>query len=162
MSANKPILVPFPDDQKKDEINKWFEGLIDHVRADHFMYSSGAATKETKKFYDDVIFGNAESMFVGAREVSSKYFISHILADYLNELKSSGKKPLELAMALSDSKILVWAVVNDNDELTEDALLIAEAKVNGKFYDKGFYLTSTIVEKSDKLKTPLHYQKIIE
>ena len=65
-------------------------------------------------------------------------------------------------MALSDSKILVWAVVDDNDEKTEDALIIAEAKVNGKYYEKGFYLNSTIIEKSDNLSVPPHYQKIIE
>lgn len=96
------------------------------------------------------------------RESSSKFFIQSILKDYLQELKAHRRKPLKLAMALSDSKILVWAVINDNDEQTEDALLISEAKVNGKYYERGFYLNSTIVEKSDCLKTPPHYQTIIE
>jgi hypothetical protein len=143
-------------------INSWFEGLVDHIRADHFMYTTGAATEKTKKFYDDFISGNSENIFTGMRESSSKFFISCILRDYIKELESSNSKPLQLSMALSDSKILVWAVVDDNDEKTEDALIIAEAKVNGKYYEKGFYLNSTIIEKSDNLSTPPHYQKIIE
>lgn len=161
MPDSKKIL-PRTENPDDGAINSWFEGLIDHVRADHLMYSSGTVTPETKKFYDDVIFGDGENMFSKIRETSSKFFISCILKDYINELKSSQRNPLKLSMALSDSKILVWAEIDDNDEKTEDALLIAEAKVNGKYYEKGFYLNSTIIEKSDNLSTPSHYQSIIE
>ncbi len=89
------------------------------------------------------------------------YFISNIIRDYLQELKNHDSKPIKLAMGLSDSKILVWSVINDNDEQTEDTLLLAEAKVNGKYQSKGFYINSTILERSDSLETPPHYQSII-
>lgn len=161
MSKEKEILS---NTESSDEgaINTWFERVIDDIRADHFMYTTGAVTPEKKLFYDDVILGTGEKAFADIREASSKYFISSILRDYLQELLSRNRKPLKLAMALSDSKILVWAIIKDDDELTEDALLLSEAKVNGKYYDKGFYLNSTIVEKSDNLSTPPHYQTIIE
>jgi hypothetical protein len=161
MSDERKI-VPKAEPSEDWAINFWFEGLIDHIRTDHFMYTTGAVTAEKKKFYDDVILGDGKNMFSEIRETSSKYFISSILNDYLKELESFGIRPLKLSMALSDSKILVWAEINDNDEATEDALLISEAKVNGKYYEKGFYLNSTIIEKSDNLSTPPHYQKIIE
>ena len=61
-------------------------------------------------------------------------------------------------MGLSNSKLLVWSEIEDNDEDMEDALLIAEAKVNGKYQKDGFYINSTIVEKSDNLSIPNHYQ----
>ncbi|MEJ0105202.1 MAG: hypothetical protein WDO19_22755 [Bacteroidota bacterium] len=89
------------------------------------------------------------------------YYIANIINDYLKELKSYNSNPLKLAMGLSDSKILVWSVIKDNDDDTEDALLLAEAKVNGKYHQHGFYLNSTIIEESDKLPTPPHYQSII-
>lgn len=161
MNEQKHI-APKAENPNQGEINSWFERVVDHVRADHFMYTSGAVTAEKKEFYNDVILGTGEKAFSDIRETSSKYFIQSILNDYLNELKSYRRKPLQLSMALSDSKILVWAVINDNDEPTEDALLLSEAKVNGKYYEKGFYLNSTIVEKSDCLTMPHHYQKIID
>lgn len=155
-------ITPAAQAPNENTINLWFEHIVDHIRADHFMYTTGAVTPEKKEFYDDVILGTGEKAMADIRESSSKFFIRSILTDYLQELKIHRRKPLQLAMALSDSKILVWAVINDNDEETEDALLISEAKVNGKYYEKGFYLNSTIIEKSDRLATPPHYLNIIE
>ena len=160
MAENTPIL-PSTGEFDQKAIHSWFENVVDHIRTDHLMYSTGAVTTETKKFYDDVIFGGGEQLFSNLRGASSKYYISQILKDYIDELKKLETKPLKLSMALSDSKILVWAEIEDEDEKTEDALLIAEAKVNGKYYQKGFYMTSTIIEKSDKLSVPQHYQSII-
>lgn len=161
MTPDKQISSPIISPSDESAINTWFEHIIDDIRADHLMYTSGAVTKEKKEFYDGLILGKNEALFTDIRQSSSKYFISSIVKDYLQELKNHNSSPLHLAMALSDSKILVWAVIRDNDELTEDALLISEAKVNGKYYEKGFYLNSTIVEESDKLSTPPHYQNII-
>ncbi len=150
------------EDVKQSEINTWFEALTDSLRTDHFIYSSGVAPKEKKEFYDDMIFGDGNSAIRNMRSESTKYFISNILSDYITVLIEKGKKPLKLSVSLSDSKILVWAEINDNDETAEDNLLLAEARVNGKYYDNGFYLNSTIVEKSDNLPVPPHYQKLID
>lgn len=146
----------------KDAIDSWFHEFISHIQADHFMISQGAATEDTKNFYNKVITGDGISLATQARNMSSMMFIQYIITDYLTELNKQERKPLSLALGLSDSKILVWAVVEDDDEATEDALLLAEARVNGKYYQHGFYLNSTIVEKSDKIPTPPHYSPIIQ
>lgn len=143
------------------EIDKWFGELIDELKTDHFLLSQDVAPSEKKQLYSDMIFGDHMSVFSGMRSSSSMYFISNIIRDYLQELKNHDSKPIKLAMGLSDSKILVWSVINDNDEQTEDTLLLAEAKVNGKYQSKGFYINSTILERSDSLETPPHYQSII-
>ncbi len=161
MSLKKPIPSSQPEGEKKDEINKWFSEFIDDLKTDHLLLSENIATTEKKKLYEDIIFGDRSYMFSQMRNSSSMYYIANIINDYLKELKSYNSNPLKLAMGLSDSKILVWSVIKDNDDDTEDALLLAEAKVNGKYHQHGFYLNSTIIEESDKLPTPPHYQSII-
>lgn len=158
----KPIPKNISTPPNQDAINKWFNEFISFIQADHFMMTEGAASEETKKFYNQVISGNEVSFASDVREASSKIFIRNIVNDYLHELQKLNKKPASLSLGLSDSKILVWAVIEDDDEATEDALLISEAKVNGKYYKHGFYLNSTIIEKSDKIPTPPHYNSIIE
>ena len=151
--------------QKENEltskVDTWFGDIIDHIKVDHFLISNNAATRETKTFYDDLIHGDGSNLISNMRKDSTRFFITKIVNDYINELKSSGKFPVKLAMGLSDSKLLVWSEINDNDEETENALLIAEAKVNGRYYDNGFYINSTIIESSDNLPIPPHYQTII-
>jgi len=95
------------------------------------------------------------------RESTSMNFIKELMVDYMKELQTHNKLPLKLAVALSDSKIIVWAEVDDNDEETEDALLLTEAKINSKYFQYGFYINSTILEKSDNLSIPPHFQTII-
>src|SRR5258705_3866166 len=161
MSGNKPISPIQPQGEKSDAINQWFGEFIDDIKTEHFLMSEGVAPKEKKKFYDDLISGNQTAVYSTVRVGSTMYFISNIIKDYLQELKTQNRLPNRLALGLSDSKILVWSEINDNDNDVEDALLIAEAKVNGKYHEYGFYLNSTIIEKSDNLSIPSHYQTII-
>jgi hypothetical protein len=144
-----------------NEIDIWFTEIVGDIKADHFMLTEGVAPKEKKDFYFDIISGNDEAVWMKMRQTTSLVQIAKLLKDYMDELKKGGLMPLKLLVALSDSKILVWSEINDDDENTEDALLIAEARINGKYHHKGFYLTSTIVEKSDNITPPPHYQPII-
>ncbi len=142
-------------------LDEWFGNFIDSIKTDHFLITEDIAPVEKKRLYNDLIFGNQRSLVSKMRETSTMYFITEIITEYVKEIKNQHKHPLKLALALSDSKILVWSVINDNDEETEDALLIAEAKINGKYHQNGFYLNSTILEKSDNAEVPAHYQIII-
>lgn len=143
------------------ELDSWFENFIDVVKADHFIMSSGVAPEETRNMYKALILNDEIELAKNSRKMSTMIFIKSLVKDYVTELTSQQNLPLKLALGLSDSKILVWSEINDDDEKTEDALLIAEAKVNGKYHDQGFYVNSTIIEKSDNLNVPPHYQKII-
>ncbi len=142
-------------------VDEWFGNLVDSIKTDHFLMTEDIAPVEKKNLYNDLIFGNQKSVVSKMRETSTMFFITEIITEYVKEIKNQHKNPLKLALALTDSKILVWSVINDNDEETEDALLIAEAKVNGKYHQNGFYLNSTILEKSDNAEAPSHYQVII-
>lgn len=139
----------------------WFEDLIDNLNVDHMLLERGVASEDTKKMYDQLIFGKESEIYATGRMQTSMYFIKGLLKEYFESLSQSESKPVKLGLELSDAKILVWAEVNDDDEIAEGALILSEAKANAKYSDYGFHITSTIVEKSDGLQIPSHYQTVI-
>lgn len=143
-------------------IDEWFVQLIDHLKVDHFMLQTNTASNEKTELYYALMQNDGDKVFSNLRRDSSQFFIKALVFDYLNELKEANKNPLKLALGISDSKILVWAEIQDADDEMEDLLLITEAKVNGKYHDKGFYINSTIIEASDNMPIPPHYQTIVE
>lgn len=161
MDANINIDHNLIQANQSENIDQWFSQFIDHLKVDHFLLQTNSATEEKKEFYKAVMSGDEILLASQVRNTSSKVFVKRIIFEYLQELKSNNKMPLKLAFGISDSKILVWSEVNDNDEETEDALFLTEAKINGKYHKYGFYLNSTIVESSDKMSIPNHYQNIL-
>jgi hypothetical protein len=160
MSAKAKTQPKLPE-HDPEKVDQWFSGLIEYLKVDHMLIKEDVASKEKKDFYQKLIFGGAEDLFADMRKNSTRFFIGQVIVEYLRELEELKNKPGKLALGLSDSKIMVWAEIEDGDEAAEDALFMAEAKVNGKFHSKGFYINSTIVEKSDCLNVPPHYQPII-
>ena len=150
---------------KKNEFNEktkvWFDKLIGSIRADQIMLETNTASPEKTKMYNSLILGQDEETFKMSRASSTMYFIKNMILDYLNAFKEYNSRPLKLAVELSDAKILVWAEIKDNDDETEDTLLLAEAKTNAKYSEFGFHISSTIVEECDKTSIPSHYQNII-
>lgn len=140
-------------------ISQWFSKLISDIRVDKEMMESDIAPLDTKQFYTDAIL-NPEAMHSYARVHSTQYFIFKIVEDYFKELQSFKATPKKLAFSFSEAKILVWAEISDDDEPTERALILSEAKANSKYSNNGFYVSSTIVEESDGFKVPPHYQEI--
>ncbi|HEY8929205.1 MAG TPA: hypothetical protein VIM55_08450 [Mucilaginibacter sp.] len=141
-------------------ISEWFNKYISDISVDKMMMENDIASTETRQFYTDAISGNQEGMHNYARIQSSKYFISKIVNDYFKELQNFKAEPKKLAFSFSEAKILVWAEIADEDESTEDALILSEAKANEKYSDNGFFVTSTIVETRDHLNPPSHYHEI--
>lgn len=148
-------------DLNDDELDHWFESFIDDIKTDHLLISSGVANEDKKNLYKAIMNNDSLVLAKTSRDLSTMVFIKSLVQEYIKELLELKNLPLKLALGLSDSKILVWAEIEDNNEEMEEALLIAEAKVNGKFYNDGFYINSTIIESCDNLNIPSHYQKII-
>jgi hypothetical protein len=48
----------------------------------------------------------------------------------------------------------------ENDEITENAFILSEAKINQEFAQYGFYISSTLVETTDGFKVPNQYQEV--
>ena len=157
MSNTSPSLT---NNDVNEKMENWFENLVAGIRKDHLMLETNTAPENTTNLYNTLMNGTQTELFATTRGASSKYFIQTLLNDYFAELKKYKRSPLKMALDLSDAKVLVWAEIEDNDEETENTLILSEAKANAKYAAYGFYITSTIVDKTDNLAIPNHYQKV--
>lgn len=147
-------------DIQTEAYNRWFDNLVDELRVDQLMIKADVLESHEKSMYDAMISDNQEYIHDYARKASSMFFFKSLVSSYIAELTDRKAQPIKLALDLSNSKLLVWAVINDDDETTENALILAAAKVNSDYGKYGFHISSTIVENSDNLPLPKHYRAI--
>ena len=156
MFSNSPQNIENQTNKAED----WFDEMVANLRYDQSLYEIDVLDEGKKKVYNTMMSGNQESMSNMGREFSTTYFVSRIIDEYFKELTKTKSAPNKMALELSHSKILVWAEIDEDDEIMEDALILTEAKINAYFSKYGFYISSTIVESSDGLKVPEHYKTI--
>ena len=142
------------------DTDAWFDKMVANLRYDQTLIDNDILEEDKKKVYDALISGDHDFMHNYARQASSAFFITNMVEAYFKELIQSKRKPSKIALELSNSKILVWAEIVENDELMEDVLILAEAKINAYFSKYGFHISSTIVEDSDSLVVPEHYRNV--
>lgn len=106
---------------------------------------------ETNRWFNEIV----------SKKASSAFFIKNLIDSYFIELGERKARPNRVALELSNSKVLVWAEIENDDELTEDALILSAAKVNYAFSTFGFHISSTIVEVDDKMNVPKHYKEVL-
>ena len=147
-------------DKQIDDTQLWFDEMVSNIRYDQLLMEVDLLEKHKKEVYDAMISGNHDFMHDYARKTSSAFFIKNLIDSYFIELIDRKKTPNRLALELSNSKILVWAEIKNDDEETEDALILAAAKVNNAFSKYGFHLSSTIVEEDDMMEVPSHYKEV--
>ncbi|CAA0238723.1 hypothetical protein ACE1MK_09290 [Tenacibaculum maritimum] len=148
------------DQSQINNIEVWFDEMVANLRYDQTLIDNDIIGKEKKKIYNAMINGDNDFMHSYVRKTSSAHFISNIIDSYFKELHKSKSKPKSLALELSNSKILVWAEISEDDELMEDTLILAEAKINALYSKHGFHISSTIVEDCDNFTIPAHYKEI--
>jgi hypothetical protein len=108
-----------------------------------------------------MIMGNQDFVHKYARKTSAAFFIKNLIDSYFIELGERKARPNRVALELSNSKVLVWAEIENDDELTEDALILSAAKVNYAFSTFGFHISTTIVEVNDNLNVPKHSKDVL-
>lgn len=141
-------------------IKEWFDNFIASLRSDQIQLESNIATKDKKNLYAIMMEGDEDKIALSSRIHTSMHFIKRLLLNYLKNIYKDEINTIKLAFNLSDSKIHVWAEINDDDEKTEDYLLLLEARLNAEFEQFGICISSTIVEESDFLSIPSHYQNL--
>lgn len=145
---------------KKITQEAWFDEFVGTIRLDEQLLKNDLMEPEKKQMYHKLMEGNMEALSVDARNMSTQYFIAGLLNEYIKELSSLKHNPKKLGLELSNSKVLVWAEIYDNDEEAEKALILAQAKVNAQYDKFGFAISSTIVEECDQLAIPNHYHNV--
>jgi hypothetical protein len=139
-------------------VEAWFDDLVSELRVHQLQLETQTANDELKKMYDTFFTGNADKIAFMGKTAAQQHFVTRIIFDYLELLKS--KLPNKVAFNFNDSEVLVWAEINDDDTESEKNLLSAEAVINAKYHPFGFDMVSTVVEVSDNLKIPNHYKVV--
>lgn len=141
-------------------MDDWFGKLVSNIEMDKFLLKENFASPETKNTYGILMSEDKDQILHLSMAGANMHFIERILIEYFQELKRLEVEFNVLAFDLGNSKVLSWVEINDDDEINEDKLIMAEAKVNAKFYEYDFHLSTTIVEKRDKIPVPDHYNTL--
>lgn len=152
MMQSTPIKPPADEAREK-----WFDELLATLSTHRLMLETNTAGPELSNIYNQLIGGNADALAQQSLELAQRHFVPRMLLEYLQQLRTAGIQSQSLAFDLNDHEVLVWATIPEDDEAMEQALILAEARVNAKYHPFGFDLTSTIVEESDGMPIPNHY-----
>lgn len=151
-----------PSSEKSNRLIEMFDGMVAQLRADELAMESDVASNEKTKFYNSLLEDNQIEVAKVALDMGRMIIIPSMLNDFVLNLKNSDTLPLNLSVSFNQEKLLVWATVSSNNETMEDAVFIAEAKVNAKYHTTGFHVSSTVVYDEDKVTKPAHYQTIFD
>lgn len=143
----------------KATLDPWFDQLVATLRAHQLQLETKTASSIIEEAYAIFLSGSYDQQFRFSKELAQRHFVSKILLDYTQLF--ADKRPRQLAVDFNDSEVLVWAEINDDDEAMERFLILAEAEINARYYQYGFAMTTMVVEVSDALSVPNHYQVLI-
>lgn len=135
--------------------DEWFDEFIHTLRTHQLQLQTQTASEEMVKMYEILSSGNTDKIMKVGKDLAQQHFVRKIIIDYFIIL--SQELPNKLALDYDDSKVLIWAEINSEDELLERKLILAEAKINAKYHEFGFDMATTIVEDTDYLEVPSHY-----
>ncbi len=138
--------------------DSFIESLVAHVRSDQIQIETQTSSPAIENFYSSIFSRDLDQLAKINIDNSNLYFIGKIIADYVGCLTTEyNYNPEKLAFFFDNSTVLVWAQIKDDDTESERFLILAEAKVNGKYFQYGFQIDTTIVEESDRISIPNHY-----
>ena len=150
--------------QPSENLDNWFAEfiaeIVHSIKSDKLMLETNTAPEQTKKVYDGLRNNDPLPIIHMARRESSKFFIGNLVTDFIRELNSNEVSPVNIALSYSNSHVLVWIEINDDDDVMEDKILISEAKINALYHKYGYNLNATIIERSDKIPVPPHFKKL--
>lgn len=134
--------------------------VITHLEMDKMIFEQNVATQEQSALYKTFIKSDPTEILQQLRIDTSKAFVGYSLQEYIKQLSIRNSVPLKLAFSANDAKILIWAVIKDDDEATENGLIMSEAYVNSMIHKFGFFLCTTIVEEGDELQIPPQFMEV--
>lgn len=145
----------------QEQSAQWFNQFIHEIKADQLMYESDTLPGEVKETYDHLIKGDIEEAYKGMRDAMTRGISMGLVLSFLNELLGKRKSaPKKVAFHLAKAKVYAWIEIEDDNQEAEKAVFLSEAKVNFDFSDYNLSLSTTVVESSDEMEVPAHYQSV--
>ncbi|NBC83751.1 MAG: hypothetical protein GVY19_10250 [Bacteroidetes bacterium] len=146
----------------QNALDMLFDEIFKHLKNDQQSIRMGFADKETEDFYHGLL-KNSSEVHSQIMQTSSMALIEKAIYAYGKILKEYEKnQPLKLGMHYATNKLLIFAIIRNDDEKSEDALLLTEAKVNNMFKDFGIHVSTTILEEEDNYTIPEQYKIYID
>lgn len=142
------------------EVEDWFGELFHELRTHKMMLTTGTAPTDMQAHYQALMQKNFVVAATQAKDVYNRTLTGTAVVEFVQAVLRGSHKPHRLAFSVADSSLLVWAVVEDEDEAAEQAVYLAEAEVNAGLRATGFRISSTVVEESDGFAIPAHYQTV--
>ena len=143
----------------QDADDTWWENLISgmahYLQTDQMLLDTGVAPKETKAFYDALRANDPIGITRPGKQAAYSVLTTHALRIFAMELGKA--RPLELYVYHDAADLLLWAIINDDDEATHDAIIMAASEANVQMQAENFYIETMVVEKSDRIAVPNHY-----
>lgn len=144
-----------------DQLSVAFDDLIGRFEKDKVLYSMGTLPAERESMYRDLLTGSIMDAANASNKVYTTHIMTNLVVDFFNYLNQDpSAKPSKIALHLSNRKVLVWAIIPDEQEEIIDGLYKIEAKINFQYRQSGFSLSVTVVEESDGLNIPPQYKEL--
>ncbi|HCN37608.1 MAG TPA: hypothetical protein DIS94_07860 [Bacteroidetes bacterium] len=144
--------------------NEFFDKLIHSLKVDRDCLDKKILNTNTTKTYQNLIAEN-ETDFIEILEKHTlkkeKSELAKIILNFLDLLSKKEVQLFKLGFDLSDSNILIWAILPNDNELNESNFISAVAKANAENESK-FYLDAVWVEEEDNLEMPNNFKSIID
>lgn len=142
------------------KLTEWLDQLSFDLHIEKTKAETGTLDEKMKRFYTELMNGEMKMFAEVTQRIHTDYYKKKITLDFIKALSQTEAHVLKLALDYNQTSILVWSEINDDDERSENALIMLQAKINADFIDSGFRVNATIVEKSDKFIIPSHYTEI--
>lgn len=153
--------IPAPTQNENARMDEWFDNMIATLTAHQFQIQENIASPQIQSFYEKLAFSNQDQIAFQGKQLAQAHFVQRIILEFVQIFfESNPNVPQKLAFYFTDSKVLAWVEINDDDEEMENHLITTEAKVNAKFHQFGFDVEMTIVEKCDEIPVPNHYKSV--
>lgn len=149
---------------KECDYNKFFNSLINDVvstiKSHQLMLNTGMLDDAKVRLYDNLRKGRFDEIKNEAYNRYQEEFLQKVLIDYIFEVNALEKKPDKLLINVTKHSIMVWGIIDFEDEDLENSLYLKEAEINARNTKLGINVMTKIAYKEDHLDIPKEYIEI--
>lgn len=144
--------------------NRFFNSLISDVvstlKSHELMITAGVLDDAKVRLYENLRKGRFDEIKYEALRSYQEEFLQKILIDYIFELNDLQNRPSSIFINIMKHSIMVWAIVDFNDDEIQNNLYLTEAKINARNTQLGINVMTKIVYPEDGLEVPEQYIRI--
>lgn len=142
--------------QTTDTVDSWFDDFIASLQGHQLQHQTNTLNEKDSEFYNFMANASMEDLLRVNREHGHAFFVKKMIVNFIESLGDTDLK--SLAFDLDDNQVLVWATIQDNDEASENKLILSKSKTNAEFIKDRLSIDIMITEESDNFPIPSQYK----